>query len=120
MPTAAGDSASLAEGLDTSLAPAVEVPPARPVRDEVERAFWGPLWLEDGFILAAGDLLDVLGEPVSAEITDQELGTVPGHVRMVPRQPPETPAIGAQARRGVEVGARDEHVLLSAFEVYPD
>src|ERR687890_222773 len=39
---------------------------------------------------------------------------------MVPRQPHETPAIGAQARRGVEVVARDEHVLLSAFEVYPD
>src|SRR5215204_6939649 len=39
---------------------------------------------------------------------------------MIPRQPHETPAIGAQARRGVEVVARDEHVLLSAFEVYPD
>src|SRR5919107_240259 len=39
---------------------------------------------------------------------------------MVPRQPHETPAIGAQVRRGVEVVARDEHVLLSAFEVYPD
>src|ERR687889_2141539 len=39
---------------------------------------------------------------------------------MVPRQPPETPAIGAQARRGVEVVARDEHALLSAFEVYAD
>src|SRR5215211_8070889 len=48
----------LAERLDASFAPAVEVPPARPVRDEVERAFWGPLWLEDGFILAADDLLD--------------------------------------------------------------
>src|SRR5688572_19541583 len=39
---------------------------------------------------------------------------------MVPRQPHETPAIGAQARRGVEVVARDEHALLSAFEVYAD
>src|SRR5215217_7729443 len=39
---------------------------------------------------------------------------------MVPRQPHETPAIGAQARRGVEVVARDEHTLLSAFEVYAD
>src|SRR5919107_3575498 len=39
---------------------------------------------------------------------------------MVPRQPHETPAIAAQARRGVEVVARDEYVLLSAFDVYPD
>src|SRR5215211_2565016 len=39
---------------------------------------------------------------------------------MVPRQPHETPAIGAQARRRVEVVARDEHTLLSAFEVYAD
>src|ERR687895_2019531 len=39
---------------------------------------------------------------------------------MVPRQPHETPAIAAQARRGVEVVARDEHVLFSAFEVYPE
>src|SRR5829696_2497311 len=39
---------------------------------------------------------------------------------MVPRQPHETPAIGAQARRGIEVVARDEHAFLSAFEVYAD
>src|SRR5215210_2988450 len=110
----------LAERLDTSLAPAVEVPPARPVRDEVERAFWGPLWLEDGFSLAARDPLGVLGGSVSAEIADHELRTVPGHVRVVPRQPHEAPAIGAQAWRGVEVVARDEHALLPAFEVYAD
>src|SRR5215203_624352 len=39
---------------------------------------------------------------------------------MVPRQPHETSAIGAQARRGVDVVVRDEHALLSAFEIYAD
>src|SRR5215211_439904 len=39
---------------------------------------------------------------------------------MVPRQPREAPAIGAQARRRVEIVARDEHALLAAFEVYAD
>jgi hypothetical protein len=34
----------------------------------VERAFWGPLRLEDGLILAAGYLLDVLGNPVCADL----------------------------------------------------
>src|SRR5215204_7747421 len=58
----------LAERLVTSLTPAVEVPPARSVRDEVERAFGGPLRLEDGFVLTAGDLLYILREPVGAEI----------------------------------------------------
>src|SRR5215211_14998 len=37
---------------------------------------------------------------------------------MVPRQPHETPAIGAQAWRGIEVAARDEQVFLPAFQVY--
>src|SRR5215210_485714 len=39
---------------------------------------------------------------------------------MVPRQPREAPAIGAQARRGVELVARDEHALLPTREVYAD
>src|SRR5215218_180739 len=86
----------LVERLDRPLPPAVEVPPARPVRDEVERSFGGPLRLEDGFVLAAGDPLDVLGEPFGVEITGQELRTVPGHVRMVPRQPRQPQAARAQ------------------------
>jgi hypothetical protein len=39
---------------------------------------------------------------------------------VVPSQPHQTPAIGAQARRGVEVVARDEHAFLSACQVYAD
>src|SRR5215208_1313152 len=39
---------------------------------------------------------------------------------MVPRQPHETPTIAAQARRGVEVVARDEHAFLPTFQVYVD
>src|SRR5918993_3511854 len=39
---------------------------------------------------------------------------------MVPRQPHETSAIWAQARRGVEVVARDEHTFLSTSQVYAD
>src|SRR5215207_4244746 len=39
---------------------------------------------------------------------------------MVPRQPDETPSIGAQARRGVEVVARDQHAFLTAPQVYAD
>src|SRR5829696_9514821 len=39
---------------------------------------------------------------------------------MIPRQPHQTPDIWAQARRGVELVARDEHALLPAFEVYAD
>src|SRR5919107_1975905 len=37
---------------------------------------------------------------------------------MAPRQPHETPAIGAQAWRGIEVAARDEQVFLPAFQAY--
>src|SRR5215213_7198134 len=39
---------------------------------------------------------------------------------MVPRQPHETSAIWAQARRGVEVVTRDEHTFLSTSQVYAD
>src|SRR5919112_6487922 len=37
---------------------------------------------------------------------------------MAPRQPHETPAIGAQAWRGIEVAARDEQVFLPAIQAY--
>src|SRR5919202_6281241 len=39
----------LAEQLDVPLPQAVQVPPARTVRDETERAVGGPFRLEDGF-----------------------------------------------------------------------
>src|SRR5215217_2582716 len=87
----------LAEQFDTSITLAVEVPPPCAVRHEVESAVRRPLRLEDRLVLAPCDPLDVLGKPFSVEITDHKLRAVPGHVRVVPRQPREATAVRVQA-----------------------
>ena len=87
----------------------------------MERAVRRPLRLEDGFVRPARDPLDVLGGRPSAS-TSQTTSSVPSqgmfgwfHVSHASRL-----AVRAQARRGVEVVARDEHGLLAVFEVYAD
>jgi hypothetical protein len=44
-----------ADRLDPAIRDAIDVPPARPVRDEVQHAVGGPGRLDDGFALAPAD-----------------------------------------------------------------
>ena len=49
------------------------------------------------------------GAPAAVEIGHVELGAVPRHVGMAPLQPRQAPAVGAERRVRVEVGALGQH-----------
>src|SRR5438477_12045298 len=66
---------------------AVEVPPARPVGDEVKLAPRSPLWLADRLARTAGHLRRRADPSVRGELADPALGAVPGHVGVAPREP---------------------------------
>src|SRR5712692_10283780 len=92
-----------------SITGAIEVPPACAVRDEMQYAVRGPFRLEDGFGDAARDTLGSYDKSIGIKFTDPEFAAVPRHVRVVPGEPCEARAVGADARVRVEVIARDEH-----------
>ncbi len=69
-----------------------------------------PLGLEDRLLGAAGDQAGV-GHVIQRR--DPELGSVPGHVRVVPAGPGEPAAVGADAGEGVEVAPAGEHGRLA-------
>jgi len=75
---------------------AIEIPPARTIRDENEVSAVGrPLGLENRFGWPAGDgARSANNRAVIAELGEKESSAVPRHVRMVPGEPREAPAIG--------------------------
>src|SRR5437773_10141206 len=104
---------SVAKPLVAMTSHAVEVPPARPVGDEVKLAPRSPLWLADRLARTAGHLRRRADRSVRGELADPELGAVPGHAGVVPREPGEAASVGAELRRRVEVVAAGEHDRLS-------
>ena len=97
-----------------ALVAAIEVPPAAAVRDEVEDALGRPLGLEDRLLGPAGHELGRRERAVAVELGAPQRAAVPRHVGVVPGEPGQAPAIGAEARRGVEIAARDQHPLVPA------
>ncbi len=96
-------------GFDPSFAPAVEIPEVRPIGHEVERSVGCPFGLEDRLLRSPGDPNLVLDAAVASERADPQLGRVPGHVGVVPTQPAQSLAVGADPRRRVEFEAANEH-----------
>src|SRR5713101_8001756 len=92
---------------------AVEVPPACPIGDVVQLALRSPLGLADRLARTAGDLARRLKRPVRIELTDPELGPVPWHVGVVPREPRKPSSVGAEPGRRVEVVAAREHYRIA-------
>jgi hypothetical protein len=88
---------------------AVEIPPARAVGHEVEPAIGRPRRLEDRFLGAAGDADGRLRQAARIEVREIERRAVPRHVRVIPLQPGELRAVGAQHGIGIEVRAGGQH-----------
>ena len=87
----------------------VEVPPAGPVADRVERVGVGPLRLQHRLGLAAEHGPHGRSTvPSGAEHADPQLGAVPRHPRVVPGDPGDPPAVRRRPRGGEEVAAADD------------
>ena len=87
---------SAAIGWTASTCPArttMEIPPAGAIRHEVQRAVGRPPGLEDRLAAAAGRQCRGPEPAVRADIRGPQLGVVPGHVGMAPRQPRQTRAV---------------------------
>src|SRR5205807_550101 len=90
-----------------AVALAVDVPPARAVRDVVQHARRTPARLRDRLFGSAGDVARA-GQTLGPELGLPQLGTVPRHMRVRPAQPRQPAAVGTQPGRGEEVGTGDE------------
>ena len=90
----------------------VQVPPAGAVAGEPERAVRAPERLQDRLVRAAGDEPLAGDAAVAGELRRPQLGAVPRHARVVPREPGETAPVRADARRGVEVVAGGDDARL--------
>jgi hypothetical protein len=88
---------------------AVEIPPAGAIRHEVEPAVGRPRGLEDRFLGTAGDAHRRLRHAAGVQVREEEGRAVPRHVRVVPLQPRELRAVGAQHGIGIEVRAGGQH-----------
>ena len=107
---------------------AVEIPPAFRIGDEVEISIRTPLRLEHRLVPSAGHALGFEHTAIGIERRDPELGAVPGHVGMIPREPRESPSVGARPGIRVEImaarqngdrsaGAIDRDELVQRFPV---
>ena len=95
------------------MALAVQVPPAGPVRDEVQDALGAPLGLHDGLLRAAGDVSGWAEPPIRSKVGHPQVGAIPGHPWPVPGQPGKSTTIGAGPGGGVEVMPAGHHPRLS-------
>ena len=77
---------------------AVEVPPPGAIRCPVEHARGTPLRLEDRLVGATRDVARLAEGAVHGQVGAPQIGAVPRHAGMVPREPSQRPAVGA--RRG--------------------
>ena len=75
------------ERLDRLAAHAIQLPPAIRIADEVQRAVGRPPGLVDRLRVAAGDMPRVRERALRRDVGDPELGPVPRHLRMAPRDP---------------------------------
>ena len=91
----------------------IQVPPAAPVGDEVQRAVRGELGLDDRFVRSARGQDRLAEGPVRPDRRDPQAGRVPGHVGVVPLEPGEPRPVRGDARRRDEVGPRDEDARVA-------
>jgi hypothetical protein len=102
---------------------AVEVPPARAVRDKDEVATRIPPGLEDGLLRGAGDVAEIGERVVGGDIGLPQLGAIPWHEGMVPGEEGEQTAVGGEGRGGDEVRPGDDHhaaILVGSVEIEHD
>ena len=100
--------------LALSAAPPVQVPPAAAVGDEIEHAVGRPFRLEHRLAAAAGDHPRRADRAIGKQVRHPQLGLVPGHVRMIPRQPSQPGTVGADRRIAAEVATFDQHLTGAA------
>ena len=101
----------------TTRGPPIEVPPAASVADERQRSIRLPARLRHRLSLAAGDQ-DVIS---ARQLAGEEASAVPGHVRVVPLDPAQPLAVGAEARAGGEVRPAHHDLRSAGVEgVEPD
>ncbi len=74
----------------------------------MQDAVRAPLRLEDALVWPPGDPLRRADGAVGGQICHVQLGTVPGHVGVVPADPRQPPPVGADAWKRVEVRARHD------------
>ncbi len=87
----------------------IEIPPAVAIRHEIQDVVGRPRRLHDRFASAARRLADLGQSAVGADFGRPQPGAVPGHVGMVPAEPGEVLAVGAEARRAEEIVAFGQH-----------
>ena len=97
------------DGFHPSVAETIEIPPTGAIRHEVQRAVGRPPGLEDRLAAAAGRQCRRPDPAVRADVRGPQLGAVPGHVGMAPRQPRQTRAVGTEARARIEIVTRGDH-----------
>src|SRR6266850_3220943 len=96
--------------LNAVVAYAIEIPPARAIRDEMERSVWGPSGLKDRVSLASSHLSRLIQRSIVRNVRNPEFGTVPRHIGMAPPEPRQARAVGIEARRRIEIVAGDDHL----------
>ena len=87
----------------------VEIPPIGAIRHEVQRAVGRPPGLEDRLAAAAGRQCRRPEPAVRADLRGPQLGAVPRHVGMAPRQPRQPRAVGTEAGARIEIVTRGDH-----------
>ena len=84
-----------------SITPAVQVPPAAAVGQEVQAAVGAPLRLQHRLARATGHAVPGRHR-AGAEVGQQQPGFVPGHGRVVPGHQRQLPAVGIEGADGEE------------------
>jgi hypothetical protein len=83
-----------AHGLQGFPADAVQVPPARAIRDDEQLPVGRPLRLAQRLGRSAGEPARLHEAAVVRDLGQPQLGAVEGHLRMVPGQPRQPAAVG--------------------------
>jgi hypothetical protein len=103
------------QGACAALGP--EVPEAGPVREPGEPAVGQELGLQDRLAAGGtGDAVLLAEAAVRGNLRRHQPGRIPGHVRVVPDEPGEPPAIRREARVAEEVVAGGEGQRVAAVE----
>ena len=96
------------QGLDPAVDVAIDVPPSCSVGDEMQHALGTPVRLEDRLLGTSRYQPRLAHGPVLREIGHPQLAAVPWHVRVVPREPCQSPAVwgGPGVREKVVAGGQ--------------
>jgi hypothetical protein len=88
----------------------IEIPPARSIRNEVKDSIWRPFRLKNGLLQSPGNPGGISQRAVLPDSSRPKFGSIPRHIRMVPREPSQTIPLAIDPRRCIEIIARNQNL----------